>query len=233
MSEVQNIGIVGGGQVAQTIGNKMLTLGLAVMISSRDLDSDRDLGPRGKLPSVNQWASQHTAAGLKAFGGSFSQAAEFGEVVFNCTAGVGSVDALTAAGEHNLADKILVDLANPLDFSQGMPPTLAVCNTDSLGERIQAHFPQARVVKALNTVSAGVMVDPKLVTGAHDIFVAGNDVEAKEWVSHILLREWFGWERINDLGDITAARALEMYLPLWLQLFQMLQTPYFNIQVVR
>jgi len=226
------IGIIGSGQVAQTIGAKLLELGHEVMISSRNLDAEKDRGAWGKIPSVNQWKKEQETKERKAYGGSFAEAAKFGEVLFNCTLGVASVEALTAAGKENLGGKILVDIANPLDFSKGMPPTLAFCNTESLGERIQQAFPEVKVVKTLNTVNANVQVNPSLVREDHDIFVAGNDKEAKTWVTETLLKQWFGWKRVIDLGDITSARATEMYLPLWLRLWSVLQTPNFNIRVV-
>jgi 8-hydroxy-5-deazaflavin:NADPH oxidoreductase len=111
-----------------------------------------------------------------------------------------------------------------------MPPTLSVCNTDSLGEQIQRAFPAARVVKALNTVTASVMVEPAVIPGAHDIFVCGNDAEAKATVV-ALLKTGFGWKDVVDLGDITGARSQEMILPLWLRLFMKFQSPNVNIHV--
>ena len=134
---------------------------------------------------------------------------------------------------NDLAGKILIDVANPLDFSHGMPPSLSVANTDSLGEQIQRAFPDAKVVKALNTINCAVMVDPARIPGEHDIFLAGDDDAAKQAVRDLL--QSFGWaaDRIIDLGDITAARATEMYLPLWLRLMGELQTGDFNIKVVR
>ena len=128
--------------------------------------------------------------------------------------------------------KILIDVANPLDFSKGMPPTLSVCNTDSLGEQIQRAFPGAKVVKTLNTVNSNVMVDPSLVDGGdHHVFVSGNDEGAKAEVTRIL-KEWFGWKNVLDLGDITSARGAEMLLSLWLRLSMTLQTPMATIKVV-
>ena len=142
-----------------------------------------------------------------------------GEMVINATNGTGSLNALRLAGEQNLDGKILLDASNPLDFSQGMPPTLAVCNTDSTGEQIQRAFPKVKVVKGLNTVTALLMVNPALVNnGDHTLFVCGNDAEAKAQVT-AWLREWFGWRDVLDLGDITSARGAEMYLPLWLRLW--------------
>jgi len=164
--------------------------------------------------------------------GSYAETAAHGDILINATAGTGSLAALELAGADNLGAKILIDIANPLDFSQGMPPSLAVVNTDSLGEQIQRAYPSLRVVKTLNTMNAYLMVDPRqLADGDHDIFVSGNDAAAKAEVSE-LLRE-FGWSRIIDLGDITTARGTEMILPLWVRLYGALDTPMFNFKVVR
>jgi predicted dinucleotide-binding enzyme len=180
--------------------------------------------PKGKA-----WVDK---AGRGASQGTFADSAAFGEIVFNCTNGMGSLDALKSAGAAALRGKILVDVANPLDFSKGMPPTLFVGNNDSLGETIQRTFPEAKVVKALNTVNASVMVEPGRVHGDHDLFVAGNDAGAKAQVVR-LLKEEFGWKNVNDIGDITAARAMEAYLHLWLRLYGALQTADFNVHVAR
>jgi 8-hydroxy-5-deazaflavin:NADPH oxidoreductase len=171
-------------------------------------------------------------AGQRADQGSFAEAAGFGEMVVNATAGSASVDALVSAEAENLAGKVLLDVANPLDFSSGMPPTLTVCNTDSLGEQIQGTFPEAHVVKSLNTVNADVMVDPSIVPGSHNIFVAGNDAAAKETVRELLVA--FGWPEadILDLGGIEAARGLEMFLPLWLRLYAAAGSAHLNVKVV-
>jgi predicted dinucleotide-binding enzyme len=165
--------------------------------------------------------------------GTFADAAAFGELVVNATAGAVSLAALTASGAENLAGKVLLDLSNPLDFSQGFPPTLAVANTDSVGERIQTAFPEARVVKTLNTVGADIMVDPALVPGDHALFVSGNDPAAKAQATELLGR--FGWpaERVVDLGDITTARGTEMYLALWVRLMPALGTRQFNVELRR
>jgi len=171
------------------------------------------------------------SAGRGASQGTFADAAAFGEIVFNCTAGVGSIDALRSAGASALRGKILIDIANPLDFSKGMPPTLFLSNDDSLGETIQRTFPEAKVVKALNTVNAGLMVAPGRLRGDHDLFVCGNDAGAKAQVVRFL-KEEFGWKSVIDLGDITAARGTESYLLLWLRLYGALQTADFNVHVV-
>jgi predicted dinucleotide-binding enzyme len=212
------IAVLGTGVVGRTIATKLVQLGHEVTMGSRSADSE----------GLREWLGE---AGEGASGGTYADAATDAELVFNCTAGEASLDALATAGADKLAGKVLVDVANPLDFSQGMPPTLTVCNDDSLGERIQAAFPQARVVKALNTVNAQVMTDPGRLPGAHNVFVCGNDAEAKAAVRELL--QAFGWpqESIVDLGEIGAARGSEMYLPLWLRLMGALGTAEFNIQV--
>jgi len=211
------VGVLGTGMVGQTIGTKLVDLGHEVTMGSRTAGNEK----------AADWAA---GAGEGAREGSFADAAAHGELVFNCTAGTASLDALRAAGEEELRGKVLVDVANPLDFSKGMPPTLSVVNDDSLGEQIQSEFPETRVVKALNTVNAAVMVNP--VAGS-SIFVCGEDAAAKEQVAGLL--QDFGWraEAIVDLGGIDAARATEMYLPLWLRLMGALGTPNFNIAIVR
>jgi predicted dinucleotide-binding enzyme len=144
--------------------------------------------------------------------------------------GSASLEALQQAGEENLKGKILIDTSNPLDRATDMW-TLTVCNTDSLGEQIQRAFPEARVVKTLNTVNANVMVDPaKLLEKTH-VFVSGNDIEAKATVVRIL-RDWFGWKEIIDLGNIATARSVEMYVLLWHTLRNAISSQRFNIKVV-
>jgi predicted dinucleotide-binding enzyme len=213
------IGVLGTGTVGETIASKLVSLGHEVQMGSRSAGNEK----------AGSWVE---AAGRGASEGSFADAASFGELVFNCTAGMHSLAALEAAGAENLAGKVLVDVANALDFSGGMPPTLGVCNTDSLGEQIQRSFPEARVVKALNTITAAVMVDPASVPGVHDVFVCGDDAAAKREAGELL--QSFGWaaERIRDLGGISAARGTEMYLPLWLNLYGTFGTANFNIAVV-
>lgn len=214
------IAILGTGMVGTTIASKLTSLGHDVRLGARDAAN----------PKAAAWAA---ATGARASHGTFADAAAFGELVFNCTAGAGSLDALRAAGEPNLRGKILIDVANPLDFTQGMPPTLFAGNTDSLGEQLQRAFPSVKVVKALNTINCQLMVDPGRVAGGdHDVFVSGDDAAAKGRVVEIL-RGWFGWSRVTDLGDITTARGTESYLPLWLRLWGALGTPDFNVKIVR
>jgi predicted dinucleotide-binding enzyme len=227
-----DIGIIGSSTVAQTLATKLLELGHDVMISSRDTSLVKDRGDRDALPSADGFAAAQRELGRRAAAGSFAQAAAHGEIVINATAGGHSLEALEAAGADNLTGKILVDVANALDFSHGMPPTLLFSNTDSLAERIQAAFPEARVVKTLNTTTAMVMVDPSRLGEPTAVFVAGNDQAAKEWVRTELLERWFGWRQVFDVGDVTAARGLEMWLPLWLRLMGATGTPMFNLRIV-
>jgi predicted dinucleotide-binding enzyme len=225
------IGIFGTGVVGQTLGAKLAELGHDVQIGTRDVAQTlarNEPNPYG-MPPFRTWLDQHPAVHL----GTFADAARHGDMAINATSGMGSLSALQQAGEQNLAGKVLVDASNPLDFSHGMPPTLTVCNTDSIGEQIQGALPEAKVVKALNTVTAALMVDPALVNnGDHTLFMCGNDAEAKAQVKG-WLREWFGWRDVIDLGDISNARGMEMYLPIWLRVWGALGTGMFNVKVVK
>jgi hypothetical protein len=226
------IGIVGSGTVAQTLGTRLAERGQSVMISSRDTSRGKDLGERGALPSADEWVAVQRAAGRDAAAGSFDAAAVFGELAIVATPGLNALDALATVERAALAGKIVVDLSNPLDFSHGMPPILGVCNTESIGERVQAAFPEARVVKTLNTVNVNVMIDPGALGEDTHLFVAGNDAEAKRWVTDRLLKGLLGWKLVLDVGDITAARGLEMYLPLWLRMLGATGTSMLNVKVV-
>lgn len=213
------IAVLGTGMVGQRIAGKLVSLGHEVMMGSRTAGNEKAVA----------WVEQ---AGGGASQGTFADAAGFGELVFNCTAGVATLEALQAAGADQLADKILLDLSNPLDFSQGFPPRLSVCNDDSLGESIQRAFPRAKVVKTLNTMANSIMVDPGSVPGDHVVFVSGNDAEAKGVVTRFL-KDQFGWREVVDLGDISTARGTEAWLLLWTRLFGALGTAEFNLQLVR
>jgi predicted dinucleotide-binding enzyme len=182
----------------------------------------------GDNPEALAWAE-----GVGARVATFADAAEGAELLFNATNGGGSLAAIDSCDDSALDGKVLVDVANPLDFSQGFPPSLSIVNTDSLGERIQAAHPELRVVKTFNTVSAPVMVQPSLVPGHHNLFLCGNDAGAKAQVAS--LQQTFGWpaEDLLDLGDITMARGVEMYLPLWVRLFGAVGTPNFNVHIAR
>jgi predicted dinucleotide-binding enzyme len=213
------IGVLGTGMVGQAIGTKLMQLNHQVKMGSRSADNEK----------AAAWVKK---SGADASQGTFEVAAAFGEILFNCTSGANSLAALKQAGTDNLAGKILIDIADPLDFSKGMPPSLTVCNTDSLGEQIQQTFPQVRVVKTLNTVNCNIMVNPSLLKEDTTVFVSGNDSDAKVRVTEIL-KDWFGWKSIIDLGDITTARGTEMLLPIWIRLFGVFQTPNFNFKIVK
>ncbi len=214
------IGILGTGMVGVAIGNKLVSLGHEVRMGSRTANNEKAVA----------WIK---GAGAKASQGTFADAAGFGELLFNCTSGHGSLEALKAAGAQNLKGKIVIDISNPLDFSKGMPPTLFAGNTDSLGELAQAAFPETKVVKTLNTVTASIMVDPgKIGGGDHQLFICGNDSAAKATVGEFLKTQ-FGWKNILDLGDITQSRGTESFLPLWIRMWGALKTAEFNIKIVR
>ncbi|HEX2724891.1 MAG TPA: NAD(P)-binding domain-containing protein [Beijerinckiaceae bacterium] len=222
------VGILGSGMVGQTIGARLAERGEAVVLGTRSPTNVAD--KRGMGAPLSEWLAK---VGRNGRLGTFAEAAQHGEVVINATSGTGSLEALKLAGAASLEGKILIDVANPLDFSKGMPPSLTVCNTDSLGEQIQKAFPAAKVVKTLNTTNALIMVDPAQVAGGdHDIFVSGNDAGAKARVADLLQR-WFGWTSVIDLGDITTARGTEMLLPVWVRLYAALGTPMFNFKIAR
>jgi 8-hydroxy-5-deazaflavin:NADPH oxidoreductase len=224
------IAVLGTGPVGQSVATRLDELGHEVTVGTRDVDATmaRTEPDSFGRPPFAEWAGQHSGVVIA----SVVEAAAASDLVINATNGAGSIATLEAAGDENLAGKVLIDIANPLDFSQGMPPSLFVSNTDSLGEQIQLRFPETRVVKALNTMNAYLMVDPKqLAGGDHTIFVSGNDADAKAQVTELLAS--FGWSDIIDLGDITTARGTEMYLPLWVRIWASTQNPLFNIKVVR
>ncbi|MFJ4026508.1 NADPH-dependent F420 reductase [Paenarthrobacter sp. NPDC089989] len=214
------IAVLGTGMVGHALAGKLVSLGHEVTMGSREPGNPKGLA----------WAEE---AGDLGHAGSFSQAAAGAELIVNATPGAVSLAALAEAGEANLDGKVLLDVSNGLDNSNGFPPTLTVCNTDSIAETIQRTYPGVRVVKSLNTVSAPVMVEPGRLPGAHHIFMAGNDSGAKATVSALL--QDFGWpqEHIRDLGGLDAARGMEMWLPLWLRIFmQQPQGKMFNIGIV-
>ena len=224
------IAVLGTGTVGPTIAGALSALGHDVVIGTRDPKATlarTGPGATGGAPFA-AWHAAHSRIGVA----TFAEAAARADLVVNATNGAGSLEALIAAGAQNLAGKVLMDIANPLDFSHGFPPSLNPVNTDSLGEQIQRAFPEARVVKTLNTMAASVMVDPASVAGGdHSVFVSGNDAAAKEVVSGLLAG--FGHRDIIDLGDITTARGAEMILPVWLRVWGALGTAAFNFKVAR
>jgi|SRR5450631_984609 len=215
-----NFGVLGTGIVGQTIGSALLDLDHQVMLGARDAANEK----------ASAWAAE---AGERASHGTFRDAAGFGEIVINATSGDGTLPALEAAGTDQLAGKVVIDVSNPLDFSNGFPPSLSVPSTDSLAERIQRAHPSARVVKTLNTMTCAVMVEPARVLGEHQVFVCGDDVDAKVTVGELLGS--LGWpaDRVIDLGGLTGARATESYVLFWVYVRIALGSNDFNIQVHR
>ena len=224
------IGIFGTGPVGQTLAAALSALDHDTFIGTRDPAATlarQDNDSFGN-PPFRTWRENNPGIGF----GSFEQAARHGEMLINATNGNGSLAAIEAAGAGAIGGKVLIDVSNPLDFSRGMPPRLFISNDDSLGEQIQRAMPQARVVKTLNTVNAYLMVDPKqLAGGDHTMFMAGNDADAKEAARTLL--SGFGWSDIVDLGDISNARATEMYLPFWARIWMATKNPMFSIKLVR
>jgi predicted dinucleotide-binding enzyme len=210
------IGILGTGAVGETLGAKLVKNGHSVKIGARQA---------GKA-EAKAWAA---AQGELASEGSFADAAAHGALVFHCGKGALAVEIAEAAGADNLAGKILIELTNPLDFSKGMPPSVTVPSTDSMAERIQARLPKTKVVKTLNTLNCSLMVQPSLVPGEHNLFVCGNDLNAKAEVVALLSRE-FGWKpaQVLDLGALSAARGLECLVLTWVSIMGSLGHANFN-----
>jgi 8-hydroxy-5-deazaflavin:NADPH oxidoreductase len=224
------IAVLGTGMVGKALADRLVGLGHQVSVGTRDVTATMagTVPDRAGNPPFAVWAAAHPQVRLA----TFAEAAGDAELIVNATSGHVSIAALEAAGRDNLAGRVLLDISNPLDATGGFPPTLFVKDTDSLGEQIQAAFPDLMVVKALNTMTASLMVDPRqLADGQHSVFVAGNDPQAKRTVTALLTS--FGHTDVIDLGDLSSARGPEMYLPLWLRLMGALNTPIFNIKVVR
>jgi len=228
------IAIIGTGNVGRTLAAKLVELGHDVMVGTRNVQ-EKLAGTENDSygnPPFSVWLNNNRDVKL----GTFAEAATHGEMVFNATHGESSVTALILAGTKNLAGKILVDVANPLDFSKGMPPSLlpGLCNTNSLGEEIQRTFCDSFVVKTLNTMWCGLMVNPQMIgKGDHINFISGNSVEAKTEVRNLLRQ--FGWkdENLVDLGNISAARATESMLLIWLSVMSLNNNGVFNFKIVR
>jgi predicted dinucleotide-binding enzyme len=210
------IAVLGTGAVGRTLASAFVRLGHQVRVGTRDPAATRERA---------DWTLDVPLV-------PFDEVADAADLVVNATNGQASLDALSEAGAGALAGVVLLDVANPLDFSAGFPPTLTVKDTDSLAEQIQRAYPEARVVKALNTVNAGVMVDPNRVgDGGTTMFVAGDDAEARSLVAELLRA--LGWRDIIEFEQLSAARGMEMWLPLWVRLMGQLGTADFNLRIVR
>ena len=224
-----HIAVLGTGMVGQAIGGRLDGLGHSVVVGTRDPDATLARVEPDQMgnPPFSAWLSAHPGVELA----TFAEAAAGAEVVVNASSGAATLDVLGLAGADNLAGKVLLDIANPLDFSAGVPPTLSVKDTDSLGEQVQRAFPQVKVVKALNTLTADLMVHPTTLGASSTVFVSGDDAAAKATVTDLLTS--FGHDDVVDLGGIETARGTEMYLPIWLRLMGALGTAQFNVKVVR
>jgi 8-hydroxy-5-deazaflavin:NADPH oxidoreductase len=227
-----NISVLGTGAVGQALAARLSGLGHQVFIGTRNVAESLNKTEADSWgnAAIGTWIRQHPKVELK----TYKEAVEKGnDLIIFAMNGKVTFDCLEAVGASNLSHKIMIDISNPLDFSQGFPPSLFVCNTESLGEQIQSRYPDLKVVKTLNTMSNPVMVDPKIIEGDHSVFVSGNDGEAKATVTRLL--KSFGWEDKNiiDLGDITTARGTEMILPLWVRLYGKFQSPFFNFFINR
>jgi predicted dinucleotide-binding enzyme len=210
------IGILGTGMVGETLGTRFVQLGHEVKMGSRTANNE----------NAAKWVK---TSGTNASQGTFADAAAFGEIVFVCLKGEITLDVVRSVARP-LAGKVVVDVSNPLDFSKGMPPSLSICNTNSLGEEVQKAAAAAKVVKTLNIVNCGVMVDP--AKGGHPtMLLCGNDAGAKGTITALL--QSLGWKDVIDLGDITKSRGTEMLLPLWLDLMGAFGHPDFGFRIVR
>jgi predicted dinucleotide-binding enzyme len=221
------ITVLGTGMVGQAIAGRLAELGHDVTVGTRDVAASLARIDPTDGSAFGTWAAAHPDVHVARL----ADSADGADLVVNATSGEASLEALGEIRTGALAGTVLMDLSNPLDFSQGFPPTLFVKDTDSLGEQIQSAFPEARVVKTLNTLTAELMVRPGQLGREHTVFVGGNDAAAKDVVTDLLRS--MGHTDVMDLGDITSSRGTEMYLPLWLRLMQSIGTGMFNVKVVR
>ena len=219
------IAVLGTATVGRAIAGRLHELGHDVVVGTRDPAATL-ARTEGDLP-FSAWLAQHPGVSLA----TFADAAAAADLVVNASSGVATLEVLALAGADNLADKPLLDISNPLDFSAGFPPTLFVKDTDSLGEQVQRAYPAAKVVKSLNTMNADLMVHPETLGASSTVFVSGDDAGAKAAVSELLAS--FGHDDVIDLGGIESARGSEMVLPVWLRLMGALGTAHFNLKVVR
>lgn len=225
------IGILGTGEVGRVHAAKLVGLGHEVMVGTRDVKRTlaRNRPDEMGNPPFRDWQADHPSVKL----GSFAQAARHGEIIINAVDGRAAVRVVLTVGRRPFADKILIDISNALAFREDDPPRPLVPGTDSVAERIQRALPRAKVVKTLNDVAADLQVDPgSLADGDHDAFLSGNDSAAKKKVEKIL-KDWYGWKTVIDLGDLRTARGAELLLVAWAELWQSLGTARFNFKVVK
>lgn len=223
------IAVLGTGMVGQAHAGKLAQLGHDVTIGTHDVKKALERQEGGRMTEAfGEWIKRHKPVKVA----TFAEAAGPAQLVIEAISGDGALEILKSIKDQ-IGGKILVDISNPLDFSHGSPPSLFVSNTDSLAERIQKALPDAKVVKAFNTTNAAVQTEPQAVGGGdHHLFIAGDDAEAKAEVTKIA-KDWYGWRYVIDLGDIKAARGMEMVLPLWAEIFRVLGTGKFNFKIVQ
>lgn len=225
------ISVLGTGVVGQTIAGKLNELNHDVFMGTRNAEKTNTNTQVNQMSGASfaDWHKNNT--GIQVL--NFEDIPSNTDLFVNATSGYGSIHALQAVGKEKLKGKTVLDISNPLDFSQGFPPSLFVSNTDSLGEQIQKEFPESNIVKGLSTMNAFLMVNPSSLTEDHTVIISGNNENAKNEVSNLLIS--FGWKASNiiDLGDITTARGTEMYLALWVRLYGALGTGNFNIKIVK
>ncbi len=225
------ITVIGSGVVGQTLASRLFQLGHELVMATRDPEataSRTEPNPQSGV-SFSSWYSKHQEVDLVPF----SAVPKDAQVFINATGGTYSLDILKSIGAETLSGKILLDVSNPLDFSQGWPPTLSICNTDSLAEQIQRAYPDSLVVKSLNTVNYQVMVAPEIVPGNHQLFVSGEDEDAKDTVRGLLGQMGWPADRVIDLGGIQSARGTEMMMPMWLGLMGTFGSPIMNFEIRR
>jgi 8-hydroxy-5-deazaflavin:NADPH oxidoreductase len=216
----KRIAILGTGTAGRTLGKKLVQLGYQVAMGSRTADNEKALA----------WVSEN---GPNASCGTFEDASRSGEIIFNCVKGEITLEVFRSAGSEHFKNKVIVDLSNPLDFSNGFPPSLFSqwSNTNSLAEEIQKLLPEAHVIKTLNMVNCEVMVEPSLCGADASMFICGNDAASKTSVMNIL--QQFGWKDIINLGEISSARSMEMLLPIWVKMRMLIGNSHFGFKIVR
>ena len=219
--------MLGTGAVGRAISGRLAELGHEVTIGTRDPEATRSRTDDDGVATFAAWESDHPAVGLE----TFAEAAATAELVINAASGDASLAVLEQAGSDNLAGKVLLDISNPLDFSAGFPPRLFVKDDDSLAEMIQRAHPDARVVKSLNTMSNPLMIHPETLGEETTVFVSGDDPDAKAVVT-TLLHE-LGHIDVLDLGGLSTARGVEMWLALWVRIMGALGGADFNLKIVR
>ncbi len=222
------VAVLGTGMVGRAHAAKLVELGHDVTIGTNDVAKTLAETKPGQMgnPPFSEWQKANPKVKLA----TFADAVKDTDMILEALHGAIVVEVLKTL-ESDLVGKVLIDIANPLDFSKGMPPSLFVSNTDSLGEQVQKALPKTKVVKTFNTMNAMLQVNPQqLANGEHHIFVSGNDTDAKNTVTELL--KSYGWKHIIDLGDITTARGTEMMMPVWLRLWGSLKTPMFNYKIV-